>query len=200
MFSRRQSMAGLAGAVVFLMGGLSAAHGQELQQAPLVLQSAPSITDQKFANYAMTDGLFEVALANQAVSKSTNPYVKDFANRMLQDHTKQDQQLAQLSQKDGFQVPGAMGSDKEKRLQKFSGMSGSAFDRAYMSYEVKEHKEDITEFSNEAKTGSNPDMKSFASDAIPHLQMHLTMAKNVSQKVGAGNSSNTPWWEFWKKI
>lgn len=191
MYSIRQSIAGITAALFLVIGGISIAYGQ---------QNTPGNTDQQFTDYAVKDGLLDVALAKQAVAKTTNTEVKNFANQMIQAHTKTNQQLTQLAQKNGLQVPSTMGTSNEQVLKKFSGMSGADFDRAYINYEVKDHKKDVEKYSDEAKNGTKPDLKNFASQTVPELKQHLTMAQNVDQKIGATKTAaKHPWWEFWKK-
>jgi putative membrane protein len=189
MRSKLQSIAGAVAALVLVLGGMSVARGQ---------QNAPASADQKFVESAAKGGMLEVALANQAASKSNNADVKNFANHLIQDHSKGNQELAQLAQKDGLPMPSAMGSDEEKKLQKFSSLNGQDFDRAFIRHEIKDHKQDIKEFSKEAKNGTNPDLKDYASKTVPQLQQHLSMAESVGKKIGASRSAKS-WWEFWKR-
>ena len=191
MHSKLQSIARIMAVLFFVTGGMSIAYGQQI---------VPPVADQKFANRVLKDDMLEVALAKEAASKSTDKDVQNFANRLIQDDSKGYRQLEQLVQKDGLQVPDKMGGNKQRKLQKFSSLHGRDFDRAYIRYEVKDHRKDMEEFAKEAKDGINPDLKNLASQTMPELRQHLSMAEDINLKMVANQSAQYPWWEFWKKI
>ncbi len=199
------SLAVFAAAIFLVTGGMSLAYGQQsantgMQNGTIsTQQSNVSNTDKNFVENTLKGGMLEIALAQEAVKKSTNQDVQNLANHIIQDHTKGNQQLKEIAQKEGLQIPDKMGSDKEQKLEKFSKMDAQDFDREYASFEVKDHKDDIKDAENEAKDGTNPSIKNFASQLVPQLQQHLSMAQSVDQKFGANETTKAAWWEFWKK-
>jgi predicted outer membrane protein len=70
-------------------------------------------------------------------------------------------------------------------VNRLSGLSGDAFDKAYIGAMVKEHETDIAEFEREANSGKDDDFKSFASKTLPTLKEHLQMAKDAASTIGA---------------
>ncbi len=178
-----KSIAGIFVAIFLVTGGMSAVHGQQSKTGS-TKQSSVSSKDKKFVDKALRGGMLEVALGKEAARKTTNSEVKTFADRLVQDHTKANQQLTQIAQKEGLQVPNEMGSKMEKKLKSFAKLHGTDFDRKFLSLEVKDHKDDIKDFNNEAKGGSNPGIKDFASQTVPQLQEHLSMAQSLDQKLG----------------
>ncbi len=72
-----------------------------------------------------------------------------------------------------------------------SKLSGAAFDRAYARDMVKDHEQDVADFSKEASGGQKPALKDFASQTLPTLQDHLKQAKEMRQNVAASNPSST---------
>lgn len=161
-------------------------------------QKTVSNIDKGFADSALQDGMLQIALAKEAVAKTSNPKVKAFADRIIQDHTKANQQLKEIAQKAGLQLPDAMSSKEQKKLQRLSKLSGSKFDGAYIRFAVNSHKKAIKAFENEAKEGTDPGLKTFASQTTPTLQEHLSMAQSVHHELEASRSSGHSWWEFWK--
>jgi putative membrane protein len=51
---------------------------------------------------------------------------------------------------------------------------------------LMDHQHDVAAFKREAKTGTDTDLKSWASKTLPTLEEHLTLAQNTASKVGAG--------------
>jgi putative membrane protein len=48
---------------------------------------------------------------------------------------------------------------------------------------VKDHEKDLAEFQEEAKSGSDPDVKKFADDTAKMVQEHLDLAKQTQSKL-----------------
>jgi putative membrane protein len=70
---------------------------------------------------------------------------------------------------------------------RLSKLAGAAFDVAYMRDMVKDHTSDISEFQQEAKSGTDEKLKSFASDTLPTLQDHLKQAQQIRASQGGKN-------------
>ena len=71
---------------------------------------------------------------------------------------------------------------KHKAMQdKLSKLKGQAFDKAYMTHMVTAHKQAVTLFQQEAKSGKDAETKAFAEKTLPTLQAHLKMAQEKSK-------------------
>lgn len=64
-------------------------------------------------------------------------------------------------------------------------LSGPEFDREYMRTMVRDHERDISDFKREASAGRNPDVKNFASEALPKLEQQMKLARETEREVGA---------------
>lgn len=144
-----------------------------------------SSADTKFAKEAASGGMAEVQLGQLAVQNASSEQVKKFGQRMVDDHTKANDQLKGIAAKDNITLPTDLNAKDKATLQRLQGLKGAAFDRAYMQDMVKDHQHDVSDFQKEASSGSNPDLKSFASQTVPTLQDHLKMAQDASRSVGA---------------
>lgn len=141
--------------------------------------------DGTFAVKAAQGGIAEVKLGQLALQKASNPDVKSFGQKMIDDHTKANDQLKAAAAKNRMTLPATMNAKDQGLYNKLSNLSGAAFDKSYMKAMVKDHENDIKEFQNEANKGMNPDIKNFASATLPTLQEHLELAKSAEQKVTA---------------
>ena len=140
--------------------------------------------DLQFAHKAASSGAAEVALGKMALDKSSRQDVRDFAQRMVDDHTKLNGQMAQLAQHQHLRLPKqAVGEDAEA-VKRLSSLSGPEFDRAYMTLMTQDHRRDVAAFEKEASEGSVPPIKTLASKAVPTLRQHLAMAEQLQQAVG----------------
>jgi putative membrane protein len=149
------------------------------------IASAASNPDQTFVTKAAQGGAAEVKLGQLAASKGKNQKVKDFGQKMVDDHSKAGDELKGIAQKNGATVPGDITAKDNSLVNRLSGLSGDDFDKAYMSAMVKDHETDIAEFQREADKGGDADIKAFASKTLPTLRDHLQMAKDAASAVGA---------------
>ena len=154
--------ASLTAAAVFLAGPAWCASG-----------------DNSFVMKAAEGGTAEVQMAQLAQSKTTNQAVKDLANKLIADHTKANDNLKPIATKDNITWPTGMSAKEQAEYNKLQALSGAEFDRAYVNNEIKDHKQDISEFQKEADHGTNPEVKSWAAQNLPALQEHLRMAQNA---------------------
>ena len=161
-----------------------AAFGAVMLALPAVAQQVNpvnSAADQKFIQNAAGGGLGEVKLGQLAESKASNPEVKRFAQRMVEDHTKANDQLKAALSQQGVTIPTEMDPEARQSYDKLSKLSGTQFDRAYMSDMLKDHRKDVKEFEDEAKNGKDPAVKQFAQQTLPTLREHLQMAEKLAK-------------------
>lgn len=180
MDRRMRPVIGILAMLLLIPFGISPAQAQN--------HKSLNHTDKKFVEDAYKDGLAAVSMGEVAATRTHNPAVRDFADRMVQDHEAANRELMQLSQKEGASLPKDMGSSYRNRIEKLSSMKRQDFDRAYMEQEVKDHKSDLKEYSKEVNDGANPALKSFASRTIPKLEHHLSMASTIDQKIGGSKA------------
>jgi putative membrane protein len=154
---------------------------------------AISASDKKFVRDAAQGGLAEVELGKMATEKASNPEVRKFGQRMVDDHSKANDQLKQVASSKGIAVPDKLNAKDEMTKQHLSNLSGEQFDKAYMSDMVKDHTQDVADFQRESNSGADPDVKSFAQQTLPTLKDHLREAKQISPTTSAraGNMHNS---------
>jgi putative membrane protein len=135
-----------------------------------------------FAMKAAQAGIAEVKLGQLAVTKASNADVKAFGQKMVEDHTRANEQLKSIAVQNGMTLPTTMNAKDQTLYDKLSNESGAHFDRAYMRSMVKDHEQDIKIFNKEARGGKNPQLKQFARQTTPTLEGHLQMAKATEAK------------------
>jgi len=153
--------------------------------AMLAQNSANRLTsgDSTFADKAAQGGMAEVKLGELAKEKASSQAVKDFGQRMVHDHTRINDDLKSLASKKGITLPTSLDSKDQTTYDRLNNLSGTAFDKAYMRDMVSDHRADINEFKREANDGTDPDMKAFATRALPILEEHLKAAESTESHV-----------------
>jgi putative membrane protein len=145
---------------------------------PAVLSS----TDRDFAVKAAQGGMAEVELGNLAQQSGFSVQIKNFGKKLVDDHTRTNNELKDIAAKQGIALPADVGAKQRQTIDKLSKLSGAQFDREFWSESVKDHREDISEFRKEVEKGENQALKDFASRSIPTLEDHLRMAENKGAK------------------
>ena len=141
-----------------------------------------SAADQTFVRKAAQGGMAEVELGKLATQKASSEDVKKFGQRMVDDHTKANDQLKQIAGNKGVTLPTDLDSKDQALKDRLSKLDGEKFDQAYMKNMVRDHTKDVSEFRKESTSGKDSDLKSFASQTLPTLEDHLKEAKNIAPK------------------
>jgi putative membrane protein len=135
--------------------------------------------DAKFATAAANGGLAEVALGKLALTKTSNAQIKDFANMMVTDHGKANDELMAIAKTKNITLPAEPDSAHMKKLDELSAKSGADFDKAYVDAMIDGHKKTLTLMQDEAKNGSDTTLKAFAAKVAPVVQSHLDAINKI---------------------
>lgn len=138
--------------------------------------------DQQFLKDAAQSGLAEVQLGQLAEQKAADPAVKQFGQRMVQDHGKANDQLKSLASSKGVQLPTTLQPKDQQKKDQLANLSGQQFDQEYMQTMVLDHQKDVMRFQKEAGGAKAGDVKKFASDTLPTLKSHLQEAQKLEQQ------------------
>lgn len=165
-------------AVPLLVGVLSLTGVATAQDTPGSKKAASenkssslSAKDKTFMKKAAKGGMMEVAMGNMAEQNGQSDDVKSFGKRMVTDHGKANDELKSIAETKGVTLP------SKEPTHKWSS------DKTYMDMMVKDHEKDLAEFQEEAKSGSDPDVKKFAEDTAKVIQEHLDLAKETQKKL-----------------
>lgn len=139
-----------------------------------------------FVTKAAQGGMTEVALSKAAATKSSDPGVKKFAEQMVQDHEKANEELSTIAKKKGLDVPASMDAEHQAIVQKINAKSNRDFDQAYGKQMALDHAKTVALFQG-ATQSTDPDLAAFAKKTLPTLQEHKQMAGKLP---GAGRSAD----------
>ena len=172
----------LCAGIALLVGtGAASAQATAMQSAAKV-----SSADKAFVDKAASGGMAEIEMSKLAQQKASNDQVKQFGTHMVDDHTHAADELKQVATSKGLTLPSDIDAQHKSKMARLEKLSGAQFDRAYMDDMVADHKAVVAEFAKQAKSGSDADLKSFASKTLPTLQEHLTMAESTDRAVKNG--------------
>lgn len=135
-----------------------------------------------FVRQALQGGMAEVQLGQLALQKSSNPDVKQFAQKMIDDHTKLGNQMKDVAMQMNVKLPDSISSKDKSTIAKLNALNGEEFDKAYIKDMVKDHKQDQKDFKQEATNTSNPALGAAVSQGEQIISQHLQMIEQIAQK------------------
>jgi putative membrane protein len=154
------------------------------QQQGKSAMTGQNSADQSFIKSAAEANLAEIDTAKMLSQKTTDPGVKDFANRMVADHTEASQKLTSVAEMNGVTLPTEANATERNEKSELQKLSGPQLDEAYLRDELQGHKEAITAFENEIEHGHNQEARNYAEQTLPTLQDHMKIAEHLTGKLG----------------
>ena len=201
-------LVGLALAAVIPAPALYAQTGQSSQGSGAPQTSSPSnqpgvpsagslpdsnggsaLADRAFLHKAAAGGLAEIQLGQLASQKASSDDVKAFGQHMVMDHTQLNDELKPFAQQKGATIPKKLSKKDQALYDKLNGMSGDAFDKAYLSAMVKDHQEDAKDFQTEANATTDPQLKATVQKGSEVIQQHLTAVEQLAKEKGATDAA-----------
>ena len=146
-------------------------------------QTPVSKHDKEFAVCAAKAGMKEVKLGQLALTNGSSQQIKNLGQQMVDDHSKANAELMELTSKKAITLPSGMTEKEQKGYDKLAKLKGAEFDKAYAKCMVKDHKQAICLFKREAKKGEDSDLKTFAQGKVPTLEHHKMMSEEVCKAV-----------------
>ncbi len=144
-------------------------------------QGGNALQDKDFVHSALEGGMAEVQLGQLAAQKGSSDDVKQFGQRMVDDHTKLGDAMKPVAQQLGVNPPKDVSKKDKQLMAKLQGLSGEQFDNAYITAMVKDHKKDSEDFKAEASQTQNPQLKQIATQGDQVIDQHLQMIEQIAK-------------------
>jgi putative membrane protein len=151
--------------------------------------------DKMFLRKAAEGGIAEVELGKLAVQKASSPDVKAFGQKMVDDHTALNNEMATVADTLGVMLPKKMNKDDQAEYDKLSALSGDDFDMEYLRFMVKDHHTDLREFRIEAASTSDQTLRDAVDKGSKMIHEHMVMVDKMAKAKGIpmpGRSKPTP--------
>lgn len=141
-----------------------------------------------FIKEAAKGGKAEVQVGKMASEKAHNSQVKEFAQHLVKDHSKANQELMQIAQKHGVTLPTDLTEKAEHAADKLEDKTGAEFDKAFIQHSIKKHQKDIKAYQTALEECQDTQLRAFIKNNLPALREHLQMAMNIGKSVGVDQS------------
>jgi putative membrane protein len=152
------------------------------------------MADRDFVKEALQGGMAEVQMGQLALQKSSNEDIKQFAQRMVTDHTKMGDQMKPIALQLGVKEPTDLSKKDKSTIAKLQNLDGDAFDKAYVQTMLKDHKHDQAAFRQAADKAADPNVKQAATQGEAVISDHLQHIQQIAKSEGltekGGDKSN----------
>ncbi|SMD18668.1 DUF4142 domain-containing protein [Pedobacter nyackensis] len=138
-------------------------------------------SDAEFTTKAAVGGMAEVEYGKLAVQKTTNAKIKDFANMMITDHSKANEELMAIAKIKNITLPAILDDEHQKKMHELNVKIGNDFDKTYVETMIDGHKKKLKLMQDEAKDGKDAELRAFAMKTAPIVQSHLDMINKIHE-------------------
>lgn len=146
-------------------------------------------SDQKMLMNLAQANMAEIEAARLAHGKSANDEVRQFAQQMIDDHTKVLDEIKQLAQARGVMLPSELDRSHKATANKLAALSGAAFDRAYLAKAgVSDHKKAHDMLHQAESRAKDPDLKALIARTMPVVDQHLSKVEQLNKDTMRGSS------------
>ena len=149
-------------------------------------QPAATPAEQDFMLKAAQANLAEIDIARLVMQKSQNSDVKDYANMIQKDHTNALEDLTDLMRDKRMSPPNTLSPETKMDIEKMTALSGPELDREFANGMVADHQKAIEMFRDQGNIAQTPEVKKYAENLLPELEMHLEKAQKLQSKLFGG--------------
>jgi len=167
---------------------LGGALGTVVMAEPAQAAERPNISaaDKKFLDDTFSINQGEIMLGRLAEKRGTARPVREFARRMITDHTKALDASRRVASTVHSRLPDAVDVPTKALYDDLSRRSGREFDTAYLDAMVSGHEEAVRKFEIAANSGQNAAIKDYARTQLPTIKEHLNLARSAQREVQTG--------------
>ncbi|MCU1263437.1 MAG: outer membrane protein [Bryobacterales bacterium] len=145
------------------------------------------ILDKQFIMDVALRGMRQIEVAKIAIDKTSNPAIKQYAQKVVREQGKATGALKRIAGKQSITIPDSIDTKQQADVDRLAKLSGEGFDRAYMKDQVRMHERSLRDFQREVKDGRDDSVKQFAARVLPLVEQHLQTAKDLAKSNTALN-------------
>ncbi|HEY1212338.1 MAG TPA: DUF4142 domain-containing protein, partial [Bryobacteraceae bacterium] len=144
--------------------------------------ASSATADKDFVKKALEGRSAEVVLGRLAQQKSQSEDVRQFGQKMVDDHSQLGDEIKPIAQQLGVREPKEPSERDKQLIARLGTLSGPQFDEAYIQAMMKDHKQDLKEFKDEAQLAQDPSVKRVARQGSGMVSQHLRLIEQIAQR------------------
>lgn len=136
-----------------------------------------------FVVNAAKGNMGEAMIGETAKEKATNDAVRQFAEKLAQDHKKANEQLKTIVQQTDIQWPSELREPHHDLAKSLKNLEGKEFDETFANRMVQEHEREVQKYERLSETIGNKAIKDYIDSTLPVLRSHLEQARQLQQQL-----------------
>jgi putative membrane protein len=140
--------------------------------------------DRHMLNKLSQGSAAEVQLGQMVEKKASDPSVKQFAQKMVHDHSQLLAQTQSWAASHKVALSSTPGQEEKSMMNGLSGLSGQNFDHKYIEGMLDDHKKDVAEVAEYIDNHPHSSITPLLKQTLPILSDHLRIAENVAGRLG----------------
>jgi putative membrane protein len=159
-------------------------HENKKEKKEQVKEEVKEYTDETFIKHGVQANLAEIALGRMAAEKSRTPEVREFSQKLIQDHSQAQRNLLRIAQEKNLSLPTQLDEKHQQKLEEIGQLSGPEFEKEFAKHMLKGHRKGVAMLHRAHQKTEDEQIKAFAQQLLPTLKQHLKLAENMAQAVG----------------
>ncbi len=149
-------------------------------QMPTAIPATPLTgSDAKFVEAQLEGNLAEIQMAKLAADHSQDQNVRNFARKMIMDHTAANETLMPIAQGQEIGMPTALSPMHQAMLEELSHLNGIAFDTAYINGMIRAHGEALKAMNEQLNSGQSQVLNVWVQNTRPVVMQHEQIAEQI---------------------
>ncbi len=155
-----------------------------MQDSSSASDTAALMKDRIFLRKALEAGMAQIQFGQLATQKATSDDLKQFADKMVAEHTELNHSFAPIADSLGLPIPHHLNKDDQTQLDKLAMLSGNDFDTEYLTLMVRSHHKDLREFRQELQTVADPTLRDAIETGEHTLHDHTVLIDKLARQKG----------------
>ncbi len=144
-----------------------------------------------FVEQATAKGIAEIEAGRLALETSENQRVQSFAQHMIDDHTRMNEELRSIAREKNLEVADDATLMDQGKVMIMQMRDGDGFDRHYMGNQVNAHEQTIELYENASQNLTDQELRELAQESLPKLREHLAKAQELHSALEAQDENGT---------
>jgi putative membrane protein len=140
--------------------------------------------DAEFIRDVAADNYMQIQLGELARDKAKSREVRQFAERIVSDHTRLQNQWNSMTSRNGMPMKPGMGRRHREKVEQLGKANGKNFDRAFMTLMIQQHQDEVSYWQKEGRASRSAQVRELVNSGLPTLEEHLAQAKQIGRRVG----------------
>jgi putative membrane protein len=140
-------------------------------------------SDTKFVRGQLEGNMAEVQIAQLALKQSQDQNIRNFAQKMITDHTAANGTLMPIAQAHGIAMPATLDSRHERAMERLSKLNGAAFDTAYINDMIRMHDATVKAMNEQLASGQSPVVNVWVQNTRPTVMQHEMVAQQIKAEL-----------------